>query len=298
MALSFRNFVEKIRSIFFIILICFFSWLPIVIIDFFLKIILRPSLIQRTKEGKRLFLNIKKIYNLPSHTSFAKRFAIENLRTLLLINIETFREFTRKSQVHIEGLDELKENMKKAENDPGKGNIIITGHIGSWELAGKCCSDSTKKNFYALAKPSKFKFINTFLQKLREYFNIKVLWTGKSNFQREILQVLKSDQWLGILMDQKPVNRRGPVVNFFNEPTEFVSGPASLALKYNSSIVAVFCVRKAAFHYVLKSKYIGYASQYEHMGVSGLTQVLATEIEEIVKIYPEQWPWAYKRWKR
>ena len=34
-------------------------------------------------------------------------------------------------------------------------------------------------------------------------------------------------------------------------------------------------------------------------GIEGeqVTQIMASEIERVIKLYPEQWVWNYKRWK-
>ena len=42
---------------------------------------------------------------------------------------------------------------------------------------------------------------------------------------------------------------------------------------------------------VLLNKGHGIESEQE------VTQIMATEIERVIKLYPEQWVWNYKRWK-
>ena len=88
------------------------------------------------------------------------------------MTIETVKEFVFFNKVNVEGLDDLRINMQKAESMASKGQILITGHLGAWELLGKFCAQSTDKNFYALAKPSVYNIVNILLEIVRKRFRV------------------------------------------------------------------------------------------------------------------------------
>ena len=194
-----------------------------------------------------------------------------------------------------ENIDDLKKNMNQAETFSAPP-LLITAHIGNWEYLGHWCSLSSKRKFYALAKPVSSPFGRQFLRWLRLKLQIKILWTGKNNFQREMIRVLQRKDWTAFLMDQKPQDRKGPRVDFFGRPTEFVGGPAKMAIRFRSPVMAAFCIRIAPFHYKLVSTLLPIDHQ-QPQSVDKLTQTFATHIEQIVKKHPEQWCWSYKRWK-
>ena len=69
-----------------------------------------------------------------------------------------------------------------------------------------------------------------------------------------MLRNIKDGGSIGFVMDQKPEGRKGPKVEFFGHPTEFVGGPASIAGKTGCAIISVFCLRVAPYSYQLISR--------------------------------------------
>jgi len=111
-----------------------------------------------------------------------------------------------------------------------------------------------------------------------------------------MLKVLKQKAWLGFVGDQKPRGRKGPVVCFFHQKIAFVAGPAVMAKRLNIPILVVFCVREGPMCY----RYVSDVCLLPEDGETDeqkITQIVATKIEEIVRLYPEQWCWNYKRWQ-
>ena len=101
---------------------------------------------------------------------------------------------------------------------------------------------------------------------------------------------------VGFVMDQKPEGRKGPVVSFFGVPTAFVSGPATMAARLGCGVVSIFCLREGPFRYRLVSRLLlGHA--HGETDEQRLTERFAAEIESVVRAYPEQWTWNYKRWR-
>ena len=96
-------------------------------------------------------------------------------------------------------------------------------------------------------------------------------------------------------MDQKPEGRRGPVVTFFGRDTEFVAGPASLAVRTGAAVIAVFAFREGPFHYRLEAESLAPPGHQETNELE-LTQRMAAAIEQAIRKHPEQWAWHYKRW--
>jgi KDO2-lipid IV(A) lauroyltransferase len=85
-------------------------------------------------------------------------------------------------------------------------------------------------------------------------------------------------------------------VSFFGRPTGFVVGPTKLAIKYKCPVVSIFVVRINAWEYRILSNVI-LTSGHQEEDELKVTQMFATEIENNIRLYPEQWTWNYKRWK-
>ena len=85
-------------------------------------------------------------------------------------------------------------------------------------------------------------------------------------------------------------------VNFFNQATKFVAGPAKLSIRTKAPVLAVFCMREGPWRYRIVHKVIAKPNHDEGSEVQ-LTQSMASSIEDAIRLYPEQWVWNYRRWR-
>lgn len=259
-----------------------------------LEIISRPF---RKKDQRWLYFNLALVFRLSPHSYFAKSFEKQVYRHQFLALLETMSALfkTNKDTIEFEGLDLLRTKLDLPLVSE-KGFIVTTAHIGSWEFVAHCVARASSKKFYVLAKPSKSKLITSLLESLRSNMGVKVLWTNRKGLLKDMIDVLKSRQGLGFVMDQKPDNRVGPVVSFLGQSTEFVSGPAKLACKFQVPVIGVYCIRLSENRYRVMSELIWQPGEV-FLDETNLTQKMATSIENCVRSYPEQWVWNYKRWR-
>jgi Kdo2-lipid IVA lauroyltransferase/acyltransferase len=246
-------------------------------------------------ERRRIYKNLYFIKGLPAHSSFAKLFADQVIRHQIAASLEMLAFQAGRKFLTFDGEDEYREKLVRFRSG-GKGAMIVTAHLGSWELLGGACARNYPGEFHALAKPSRSDVANFYIEKIRSNMGIRVLWSNRKSILRDMLGVLKGNNFLGFVMDQKPEGRKGPVVNFMGKPTEFVAGPARLAIQTNCAVIAAFCVRLAPWRYRIVSKVLlepnhNFADEQE------LTQLMADEIAVQVGTYPEQWLWGYRRWR-
>lgn len=248
--------------------------------------------------------NLKNIYGLPAHSSFAKQFKHQVFYHQTISVLETIRCIHRPHLARWEGLEEFQKKVQSFEasgqasghlKQRSRGQILITGHVGCWELVGWWAAQFSRQSFYALAKPSGSKALTGSLEALRKKMGIHVLWTGQKTIQRQMLRALAGGGWLGFVMDQKPVGRIGPKVLFMGHETEFVGGPAKMATRSDLPVIGVFCLRLAPMHYRLVSHEVAPGGH----GIKDpdlMTQLMADKLSQVIRAYPEQWCWNYKRW--
>lgn len=247
------------------------------------------------KRDRRLVeVNIEKVYGLRAGTHFSSMFARQMFRHQILSTLETIRSVYDLNAVTVDGYDEFAKNLR--EFGQGGEAIIVTGHMGSWELCARFCAAAAPKKFSVLAKPSGNRAFNQFLERIRHHVGASVLWTHKKSLLKDMLSALKRGEFLGFVMDQKPDQRKGPIVRFFDIPTAFVSGPSSMSIRFEAPVIGVYCMRTAPFTYRLYSDLIvpknhGITDDIE------LTQKMAESIERKIREFPEQWAWNYKRWR-
>jgi KDO2-lipid IV(A) lauroyltransferase len=247
------------------------------------------------KDRRRLDENIHRVLGLPPESYFSSMFARQVMYLQALCALETLKAVFKPELLEVTGFEEFCALVAKAEK-AGKGHIIVTAHLGSWELCAYFGAKAAKRPFQVLAKPSRSRVVTKALDKLRLRMGTKVLWTDKKSILREMLLAIKKAESIGFVMDQKPEGRKGPLVDFYGLPTEFVGGPASLAIKTGCAVISLFCVRTGPMEFRLLAKEIAAAEHGETDEVA-LTQRMAAVIEQAIRLYPEQWTWTYKRWR-
>lgn len=247
------------------------------------------------KEYQKVSTNLHKIYKLPPHSFFAKRFGEQVIRNQLIIGLEALVSSYRPARVRLRGLNRLRELIRENQA-PNKGFIVITGHNGSWELVAYAAALAAEKRFTALAKPSKSTAVTRVLHASRGRMHTDIIWTGSSNLMRLMQKIILSGGPLGFVMDQKPTKKVGVTVDFMGLPTPFVVGPALLAARTGAAVIGIFCVREGPFQYRVISREL-LKIDHSNKDIVNITQILAKEIEKIIKLYPEQWLWNYRRWR-
>ncbi len=247
------------------------------------------------KEALRLEANADAVLGLRAGTHFARQFARQNRRHQATCMIETLRAIREPASLSVLGVEQLREQIATAEAS-GLGHVVVTAHAGSWELVAYHGRQAAQRPFHVLAKPSRSAALTAALDALRQKMNVTVLWTDKKSLLRDMLGAFKRGESVGFVMDQKPEARQGPVVQFFGRPTEFVSGPAQMAIRADCAVIAVFCMREGPWRYRLITETI-VPPRHAVQDEVALTQSCAAAIERVIRLYPEQWTWGYKRWR-
>ena len=263
-------------------------------ICFVLGYLLRPM---ASKDLKRLRKNVHHIFGLPPGSHFASMFERQCFAHQIRCGFETLRAMQIPGCIEVTGVDELRELVRLAEAR-GKAHILITAHLGAWELAAYFAGCAGTKTLSVLAKPSRYQAVTQKLDKLRRRgLGTPVLWTGSKNLLRDMLSILRRGEPIGFVMDQKPEGRQGPIVPFMGIPTPFVSGPAAMALRSDAVVLGIFVVREGSYRYRILSETVWGGHETGRLDETELTARMAAAIERVIRTYPEQWTWNYKRWR-
>jgi len=179
----------------------------------------------------------------------------------------------------------------------GKGVLIVTGHLGAWELS----------SFYhsLMGHPMGMVIRRLDNRRLDEFVNgIRCLHGNqvfhKDDFGRGLLTSMRAGKTVGILMDTNMTPPQGVFVNFFGVEACTASGVAHVALKTGASVLPGFAVwEPAERHYVLR---FGPELHFTRTGdaqadILAATQQCTEAIEGWIRRYPEQWLWIHRRWK-
>lgn len=213
----------------------------------------------------------------------------------LAIQLESIRGLLSPGSVEVEGAEGLQTLLERVDAQ-GRGTLVVTAHLGSWEILVHWLSRLSPRQFHLLAKRTRMAPVTRFVGRLRELSGARTLWVGDKSLVRDMLRVIKNGEGLGFAMDQKPRKSRGPAVRFFGLPTAFVGGPGAIAVRTQCPVVSAYCLRVSPFRFLLVGREL-LPADHGLEDEASLTQVLADDIEAEIRRHPEQWMWTYRRWR-
>jgi KDO2-lipid IV(A) lauroyltransferase len=129
-----------------------------------------------------------------------------------------------------------------------KGVIMLTAHIGNWELGGVALS-LLGYPLSAVALPHKNKRVNDFFIRQRESKGLMVITLGRA--ARQCLEALKQNKFLALVGD-RDFGENGVRIDFFGKPALFPRGPAAFALKTGAIILPGFMARNPDGNFTLR----------------------------------------------
>ncbi len=196
------------------------------------------------------------------------------------------------ARTRLVGEDHLQRAL--AEN---KGLIVVSAHLGNWELGmqyGACLLD---RPILGVAKKIQPQVINQWLHKLRTRFGTSIIY--KKGALPDMRQALRRDEVVLLLVDQSR-RKEGVDVNFFGHRVPATPAAAFLGLRCKSPVLPIFCIREASGQLTIhvEEPIVTKSSGDLRADVQANTQLITDAVEQMIRRYPEQWFWVHKRWKK
>jgi KDO2-lipid IV(A) lauroyltransferase len=179
----------------------------------------------------------------------------------------------------------------------GRGTIIVSPHLGNWELLVFAYSALREPISY-LARPLDNPLIEDLTVRLRTKFGNRPI--NKTNSVPAAIKVLREGGILGILADVNAHPKEGVFVPFFGVPACTSAGVAMLAIRTNAVIVPLAGVwdKEIGKYIAVHGDMIEPARTGDRQSdVVETTARITAEVEKLIRAYPDQWLWIHKRWK-
>jgi KDO2-lipid IV(A) lauroyltransferase len=130
---------------------------------------------------------------------------------------------------------------------------------------------------------------------LRERLGMEIVPLGPESGTR-VAKALKAGRLLSLVCD-RDIAGGGVEVEFFGELTTLPAGPATLALRSGAPLMAATCYFDGDGHRGVVRPPIDTTRQGKlREDVARITQVLAYELEELIRLAPEQWHLLQPNW--
>ncbi len=177
----------------------------------------------------------------------------------------------------------------------GRGVIMITAHLGNWEMVGaRIAAQGYPVN--VIARAQRDDVLTEFIRRTRESGGMRVFHQDVA--ARRTLAALRQNQAVGILMDQN-AGDDGLFVDFFGHRASTAAGPAAFALRTGAAVLPCFGWRNADdLHTAVVGEPVPVIRTGDHqqdllVNTARFTKIIEQQIRE----HPAQWFWLHKRWK-
>ena len=194
--------------------------------------------------------------------------------------------------IRYEGLD----HYLKAR-DQGKGVLVLTGHLGAWELSSFYHSLAGYPMGMVIRRLDN-PLVDRMVNDIRCRHGNRVL--HKDDFARGLIGAMRAGETVGILMDTNMTPPQGLFVPFFGIEACTASGLARVALKTGAAVVPGFLLweeseRQYVLHFYPE---IALADTGDTEADTGDNTARFTAVlEDAIRQYPSQWLWMHRRWK-
>ena len=179
------------------------------------------------------------------------------------------------------------------QRQPGRGLIVLSPHIGAWELAGLyLAAQGPTAIFY---KPQKY--LDDLIVAARRRSGAELAPITPKGI-RVLVQALERGDYVGILPDQEPKADKGAVfAPLFGVPAFTMLLVNRLARRTGAPVIFLFAERLGAgegFRIHCLTAPAGIDSDDDRIAATALNR----GIEQCVATCPEQYVWPYKRFRR
>jgi KDO2-lipid IV(A) lauroyltransferase len=173
--------------------------------------------------------------------------------------------------------------------------IILTAHIGNWELIAAGCG-SRGYPLTSIAMPLKNRFVNRELNILRTKTGSAV--AGREGAVREVLRALKQGRGTELALDQNTLPDDGGIfVSFFGLPVPVSNVLGVFLAKAESKIVVSWCVPDESGCYTVYACDPYPSDEASELSGDDITADMTRAVESVIRDNPKFWVWSYKRWR-
>lgn len=197
---------------------------------------------------------------------------------------------------HVDDADALAK-FEQFERDWLGGYLIVSGHVGNWELLGQWMGLRTSRGWGgSVAKRQPNPRLNRVIEDLRGRHGMSTLY--RDDPPTKIVRLLRGGHGVGLVPDQATENVGGVFIDFLGHKAYTPIGPARLSVTCKVPILML----------MMKQTDTGYRLLFDHVlwpdddlprdeAILAMTKRWSGIIEGWIRDDPDQWQWCHDRWK-
>lgn len=212
---------------------------------------------------------------------------------ILLDKIALMAGFQAKFSFDFEG----EEHLRKMQD----GGLLISAHIGNWEIAGQLLNRLNKRVNIILFD-AEHRQIKGYLEEVMTDRNIHfIVIRDDYNHLMEIRNAFENKEIVAMHGDRFLEGNPTVTLPLMGKPALFPLGPVNLASRFNVPVSYVFAVKETKRHYHFYATPLAFIPcsrnlQQRTAILSEAMRQYVSKLEEIVQRYPLQWFNYYDFW--
>jgi KDO2-lipid IV(A) lauroyltransferase len=206
-----------------------------------------------------------------------------------------FPSYTSQNARNVADYDGLENYL--AARDRGKGVLLLTAHLGGWEIGSfvhSLLGYPIKIVVRRLDNPK----VDALVERYRTLHGNQTF--PKDESARGLLAAMRAGETVGILMDTNMTPPQGTFVPFFGKEACTAAGTARVALRSGAAVVPAFTIwdkSRGKYRVRFDSALTLVSTGDDEADAIANTAMFNRVIQEYVTQYPEQWLWVHRRWK-
>lgn len=168
-----------------------------------------------------------------------------------------------------------------------RGILFLTPHLGAFEMTARYYA--SRRPITVLYRPPKRAWLRSLVAAGRRGAGLRAVPVGGAGI-RAMLRALRAGEAVGLLPDQVPGGGQGRWVPFFGRAAYSMVLPERLAAQTGAAVVLAVGERLAGGR--------GWRLHLERLDGPPTPERLNACFERLVRLLPEQYLWAYNRYKR
>ena len=191
----------------------------------------------------------------------------------------------------VEGWEEVDDVMSK-----GKGAVLVTGHIGNWELAGAYVA-ARGVPLDAIARGMANPLFDAYVNRARAEMGMTIV--HDSDAVKRTPRSLRAGRAVAFVADQGVLGLASTFVPFFGRPAKTPRGAAVFALRFDVPVIFVVALRQPNGRFRIVVERIE-ARRTGNMDrdVDAIVAAFTEHLEKWVRVVPAQYFWQHRRWRR
>ncbi len=246
--------------------------------------------------GRVVEQNLKFVYGDDVSPEFIDKVKRHSFNQMMLNFMHTMESRYYAPEEIVENIKfENLEVVQKAQKE-NRPIIFVTGHYGSWELAGRALSFSIEP-ILIIYKKMKNKYFENYLLSSREKW--KMTYAERHGAMKVMLKTLKNGGAMAVLIDTNVNKNEAIQVEFLGHQMGQIQTTAYFARKFNAALIPALIHTEDNENFTIKfyDEIVPPKTDNEKEDLRISTQMQTDWLSKEILKKPEPWFWLHRRFK-